>query len=53
MHRCTETHNAMLELTGNANKTSGQHCEMGDARITRDVKDLQIIHSCITENDPF
>ena len=45
MYRCAEIHNAMLELTGNANKTSEQYCELGDARITRDVKDFQIIHS--------
>ena len=45
MHRCAEIHNAMLELTGNANKTSKQHCKLRDARITRDVEDSQIIHS--------
>ena len=45
MHRCAEIHNAMLELTENANKTSEQHCELRDARITRDVEDSQIIHS--------
>ena len=43
----------MLELTGNANKTSEQQCELGVARITRDVKDLQIIRSWFTENYPF
>ena len=53
MHRCAEIHNAMSELTGNANKTSEQHCELSVARITRDVKDLQIIHSWFTENYPF
>ena len=40
MHRCAEIHNAMSELTGNANKTSEQYCELRVARITRDVKDL-------------
>ena len=40
----------MSELTGNANKTSEKHCELGIARITRDVKDLQIIYSWFTEN---
>ena len=53
MHRCAEIHNAMSELTGNANKTSEQHCELSVARITRDVKDLKIIHSWFTENYPF
>ena len=32
-HRCAETHNTMSELTGNANKTSEQHCEPGNTRI--------------------
>ena len=45
MHRCAEIHNAMLELTGNPSKISEQHCELGVARKTRDVRDLQIIHS--------
>ena len=40
MHRYAEIHKAMSELTGNANKTSVQHCELGVARMTRDVKDL-------------
>ena len=53
MHRCAEIHNAMSGLTGNANKTSEQHCELRVARMTRDVKDLQIIHSWFTENYPF
>ena len=53
MHPCAEIHNAMSELTGNRNKTSEQHREMEVARITIDVKDLQIIHSCFTENFPF
>ena len=53
MHRCAEIHNAMLELTGNPNKTSEQHCDLGVARETRGVKDLQIIHGCFTENYPF
>ena len=43
----------MSELTRNANKFSEQHRELGIARITRDVKDLQIIHSWFTENYPF
>ena len=43
----------MLELTGNANKTSEQHCELGVARITRDVKYLLIIHSWFTKKYPF
>ena len=43
----------MLELTRNANKTSENHCELGVARITGDMKDLQIIHSWFTENYPF
>ena len=50
MHRCAEIHNAMSELTENANKTSEQHLELGVARVARDVKDLQIIHSWLTEN---
>ena len=50
MHRCAEICNTMSELTGNANKTSEKHCELGIARITRDVKDLQIIYSWFTEN---
>ena len=45
MHQCAEIHDAMSELTGNANKTSEQHRELRVARITRDIKDLQIIHS--------
>ena len=53
MHRCAEIHNAMLELTGNAYKTSEQHCKLRNARITRDVKNLQIIHSWFTENCSF
>ena len=53
MYRCSEIHNPMLELTGNANKTSKQHCELGVARITRDLKDLQIIHIWFTENYSF
>ena len=44
MHPCAEIHNAMSELTGNGNKTSEQHRELEVSRITRDVKDLQIIH---------
>ena len=40
----------MSELTGNENKTSEQHRELEVARITRDVKDLQIIHGWFTEN---
>lgn len=40
MHRYAEIHKAMSELPGNANKTSVQHCELGVARMTRDVKDL-------------
>ena len=43
MHPCAEIHNAMSELTGNANKTSEQYRELEVARITRNVKDLQII----------
>ena len=31
----------MSELTGSANKTSGQHLELEVARITGDVKELQ------------
>ena len=53
MHRCAEIHNAMLELTGNPSKISEQHCELGVARKTRDVRDLQIIHSWFTENYPY
>ena len=53
MHRCAEIHNAMLELTWNAYKTSEQHCKLRNARITRDVKNLQIIHSWFTENCSF
>ena len=49
MHRCAEIHNAMSELTGSANKTSEQHCELGVARITSDVKDLQIIYGWFTK----
>ena len=40
MYPCTELHNAMSELTRNANKTSEQYRELEVARITRDVKDL-------------
>ena len=43
MHPCAEIHNSMSELTGNANKTSEQYRELEVARITRNVKDLQII----------
>ena len=50
MHPCAEIHNAMSELTGNENKTNEQHRELEVARITRDVKDLQIIHGWFTEN---
>ena len=53
MHRCAEIHNAMLELTGNAYKTRMQYCKLGNARIIRDVKNLQTIHSLLTENFPF
>ena len=53
MHPYAEIHNVMSELIGNANKTSEQHRELGVARIARDVKDLQIIHSWFTENYPF
>ena len=42
----------MSELTGNANKTSEQYREQV-ARKTRNVKDLQMIHSWFTENFPF
>ena len=52
MHRCAEIHYTMLELTGNPSKISEQHCELGVARKTRDVRDLQIIHSWFTENYP-
>ena len=50
MHPYAEIHNVMSELIGNVNKTSEQHRELGVARIARDVKDLQIIHSWFTEN---
>ena len=53
IHRCAEIHNTMLELPGNANKTSEQHCELGVARIARHVKDLPIIHSWFTKNYQF
>ena len=53
MHQSAEFHNAMSELSGNANKTSEQHCELGDARLTKDVKALRIIHNWFTENYPF
>ena len=53
MHQCAEIHKTMLELTGNANKTSEQHCELGVARIRESVKDLQIIHCWFMENYPF
>ena len=53
MHPCAEIHNAISELTGNTNKTSEQHREQEVAKITRDVKDLQIIHSWFTKNFPF
>ena len=53
MHPCAEIHNAISELTGNTNKTSEQHREQEVAKITRDMKDLQIIHSWFTENFPF
>ena len=43
----------MLELTGNPSKISEQHCELGVARKTRDVRDLQIIHSWFTGNYPY
>ena len=43
----------MLELTGNPSKISEQHCELEVARKTRDVRDLQIIHSWFTENYPY
>ena len=46
-------HRAGLYVNGNANKTSEQHRELEVARITRDMKNLQIIHSCFTENFPF
>ena len=42
VHPCAEIHNAMSELTGNANKTSEQHRELEVARIARDVKNLHI-----------
>ena len=53
IHPSAEIYNAMLELTGNANKSSEQHRELEVARITRDMKNLQIIHSCFTENFLF
>ena len=53
MHPCAQIHNAMSELSENANKTSEEHRELGVGRITKDVKDLQIIHSWFTENFPF
>ena len=53
MYWCAETHNTMSELTGNANKTSEQHCEPGNTRIAWNVKDLQIIHCWVTANYPF
>ena len=53
MHPCAVIHNAMSELTGNANKTSEQHRELEVSRITRDVKNALIIHSWFTENFPF
>ena len=43
----------MSKLTGNENGTSEQNLELEVARITRDVKDLQIIHSWFTENFLF
>ena len=53
MHRSAEIHNTMSELTRNVNKFIEQNRELGVARITRDVKDLQTIHSYFTENYPF
>ena len=52
-YSCAEIHNATSEPTGNTNKTSEQHRELEVYRITRDVKNLQIIHSWFTENSPF
>ena len=43
----------MSKLIGNKNKTSEQNLELEVARITRDAKDLQIIHSWFTENFLF
>ena len=42
VHPCAEIHNAMSELTGNANETSEQHRELEVARIAIDVKNLHI-----------
>ena len=53
MDRYAKIHNAIQELTGNVNKTSEQHREVGVATITGDVRDLLIIHSWFTENYPF
>ena len=50
--RCIN-HNAMSKLIGNKNKTSEQNLELEVARITRDAKDLQIIHSWFTEKFLF
>ena len=53
MHPCAEIHNAISELTGYANTTSEQHHELEVARITRDVKDLQILLSLVYINFPL
>ena len=53
MDRYAKIHNAIQELTGNINKTSEQHREVGVATITGDVRDLLIIHSWFTGNYPF
>ena len=53
MHPRAKIHNVMSELTGNANKTSEQHRGLEVARRTRDVNNLQIIHSWFTEKFPF
>ena len=53
MHPCAEMPNIISELTGNTNKTSEQHRQLEVARITRYVKDLEIIHRWLTENIRF
>lgn len=45
MHKCAAVHDAMTNSTNLKHRTSEQHVELGDTRITRDYEDLKKIQT--------
>ena len=53
IHKCSEVHSAMGDITGNKLNTSEQHVELGTSRIKRDNEDLTKILSWFTNFNPI